>query len=87
MATLISHLWQCCIYMYITVFFTVSFQLSENTSALLWCTTRDHAHSLVSMSDSDAVVDAINAAFVSKVKYPTQEDFFSIAFPLLDIYV
>ena len=40
-------------------------QLSETTSALLWCTSQEHAQSLVSMNDPAAVVDAINAAFVS----------------------
>ena len=40
-------------------------QLSDTTSALLWCTSQEHAQSLVSMTDSEAVVDAINAAFVS----------------------
>ena len=40
-------------------------QLSETTSALLWCTSCEHAQSLVSMTDPAAVVDAINAAFVS----------------------
>ena len=46
------------------LFFLSLLQLSESTSAVMWCTNKEHAQSLVSMTDPEAVLDAINFAFV-----------------------